>query len=146
MSLAGHSALLEHALPMQCLFDPGPHAWAGIIHRQDQLGLFRNVFQVAHQFGAARTTSQVSFFFLVPAVFDDVRQGLLEFFAIHFFLPPPLDASPYSGTAAQPLIRREAFSALLSFSRSRSFMRALCSCDLLFPIEQPIISAISLCS
>ena len=41
---------------------------------------------------------------------------------------------------------RAAFSALLSFNRSRNFMRALCNCDLLLPIEHPIISAISLCS
>src|SRR5262249_15116478 len=44
------------------------------------------------------------------------------------------------------LYLRAAFSALLSFNKSRSFMRALCNCDLLFPIEHPIISAISLCS
>ena len=31
-------------------------------------------------------------------------------------------------------------------SNVRNFMRALWSCDLLFPIEQPSISAISLCS
>ena len=31
---------------------------------------------------------------------------------------------------------RTAFSALLNFSRSRSFMRALCNCDLLLPIER----------
>ena len=30
--------------------------------------------------------------------------------------------------------------------RSRNFIRALCNCDLLFPIEQPTIVAISLCS
>src|SRR5579864_973647 len=39
-----------------------------------------------------------------------------------------------------------AFSARFILSRSRNFIRALCSCDLLFPIEQPIIVAISLCS
>jgi len=31
-------------------------------------------------------------------------------------------------------------------SMERNFMRALCSCDLLLPMEQPSISAISLCS
>ena len=39
-----------------------------------------------------------------------------------------------------------AFSALMNFKKSRSFNRALWSCDLLLPIEQPTIWAISLCS
>src|SRR5438876_3804649 len=39
-----------------------------------------------------------------------------------------------------------AFSALLVFRSSRNFIRALCNCDLLLPIEQPTIPAISLCS
>src|SRR4029077_13850058 len=39
-----------------------------------------------------------------------------------------------------------AFSALLVLRKSRNFIRALCNCDLLFPIEQPTIAAISLCS
>jgi hypothetical protein len=40
----------------------------------------------------------------------------------------------------------DTFSARFILSRSRSFMRALCNWDLLFPIEQPTIWAISLCS
>lgn len=39
-----------------------------------------------------------------------------------------------------------AFSARRIFSMSRSFIRALCSCDLLLPIEHPTMPAISLCS
>src|SRR6266404_615568 len=39
-----------------------------------------------------------------------------------------------------------AFSALLVLSDSRSFMRALCNCDLLLPMEHPSMVAISLCS
>lgn len=56
--------------------------------------------------------------------------------------------APWISLPTQPASTylRAAFSALLSFNKSRSFMRALCSCDLLFPIEHPIISAISLCS
>src|SRR5215472_9486964 len=82
---------------------------------------------------------QVPFFFLVPTALDDVRQDLLESLAVHVDLI-------LSQLCSAPLYRRAAFSALLSFNRSRSFMRALCNCDLLLPMEQPIISAISLCS
>ena len=39
-----------------------------------------------------------------------------------------------------------AFSALRVLSDSRSFMRALCNCDLLLPMEHPTMVAISLCS
>ena len=39
-----------------------------------------------------------------------------------------------------------AFSALLVLRISRNFIRALCNCDLLLPMEHPTISAISLCS
>src|SRR5215469_13400690 len=53
-------------------------------------------------------------------------------------LPTLLPLSPYQDFSVFP----ERF----FFSRSRSFMRALCNCDLLFPIEHPTIEAISLCS
>src|SRR5207248_9987556 len=39
-----------------------------------------------------------------------------------------------------------AFSALFIRRSSRNLIRALCNCDLLFPIEHPTKSAISLCS
>lgn len=57
-------------------------------------------------------------------------------------------ASRYRETvrSSLPHYRLQVFSALLNFNSSRSFILALCSCDLLLPIEQPIISAISLCS
>ena len=69
-----------------------------------------------------------------------------------FFSPNASVISPpftpaNAGTIGTTLsYRREAFSALLNLSRSRSFILALCNCDLLLPMEQPIISAISLCS
>lgn len=52
----------------------------------------------------------------------------------------------YAATAISGTWMLAVFTLLTRGSNVRSFMRALCSCDLLFPIEQPSISAISLCS
>src|SRR5947209_19701418 len=106
------------------------------------------------------------FFVGLATRLNDVWQDFLELLAVHFVHPlptcfagepcarHPLSQAPTwlpvramdISSRSAPFYRRAAFSALLSFSRSRSFMRALCNCDLLFPIEHPIISAISLCS
>src|SRR5205085_7419401 len=74
-----------------------------------------------------------------PMALKDVRQEPLKFHARHDFLSPryPCLIAPHGFLA---------FSALLVLRRSRNFNLALCSCDLLLPIEQPTSSAISLCS
>ena len=50
------------------------------------------------------------------------------------------------GAVPAALRSSRAFARIASCSNSRSRTRALCSCDFEFPIEQPMISAISLCS
>src|SRR5436309_3634410 len=108
------------------------------MHRQQQPGLLRDVLQIAHQIGAGGTCFKMGLLVGISPAFDDVRQHFLKLLAIHSVHP--------LRTCSPATHRREAFSALLSFNRSRSFMRALCNCDLLLPMEHPIISAISLCS
>src|SRR5579864_4204323 len=99
----------------------------------------------------------------------DLGQALFQLNASHTTLPKPLlpqcsatsesssfaRLSPFwpvcAGSSTYFVACRaaqdfSAFSARFILSRSRNFIRALCSCDLLFPIEQPTIAAISLCS
>src|SRR4051812_13533844 len=112
--------------------DVVPHLRTRITHRQQQLGLLRDVAEIAHQRATVVALLQVRMLIDLAGI-DQRRQQFMEFRAGHGYL--------------LLLIRLvAAFSALLCFSRSRNFMRALCNCDLLLPIEQPIISAISLCS
>ncbi len=85
MSLAGHSTLREQALSLQGLLDADPHFGAGIVHRQQELGLFGDVLEVPHQLAACRARAQVRFLFLVPATLNDVGQDLLKLLAIHGF-------------------------------------------------------------
>src|SRR5437763_2969241 len=138
MSLAGHSTLPDQAFTLERIFNPGPDARVRIMHRQQQPGLLRDVLQIAHQIGAGGTCFKMGLLVGISPAFDDVRQHFLKLLAIHSVHP--------LRTCSPATHRREAFSALLSFNRSRSFMRALCNCDLLLPMEHPIISAISLCS
>src|SRR5262249_24030575 len=142
MSPQGRSTLPEQALLMERLLNPSPNPGTGVVHGQQQLGLGGNIPQVLHQFGAGRACAQVLLFFRVPAAFDDIGQDLLEFLTVHVVVHP----LPTNSLSRWWLYLRAAFSALLSFNSSRSFMRALCNCDLLLAMEQPIISAISLCS
>ena len=108
--------------------------------------------------------------FGAPGVFD-LRQTRLQLNAIHTALPKPLlnqckcqfkislqlrlcqdqlrvRSAPAHLIRTVLLIAQDlsAFSARFILSRSRNFIRALCNCDLLLPIEQPTIVAISLCS
>src|SRR5437868_13730347 len=99
-----------------------------------QLGLFGVIAQILDQIGTDVAGFQLFHLVGFPAALENVRQDFLKFGARHLL------------TLSRPAHRRTAFSALLCFSRSRSFILALCSCDLLLPMEHPIISAISLCS
>src|SRR5690242_14343871 len=173
MSREGHSTLREQALAMQRLLNVVPDPRIRIVHGQKQLGLFGDVAQVLHQRGARRACLQVRFVLGPASAFNDVRQYFLKLLAIHFSHPLPTCCCrgnpkhvlcdfcisvvlrlPRAASrvmdsvllSAAMFYLRAAFSALLSFNRSRNFMRALCNCDLLLPIEHPIISAISLCS
>src|SRR5579871_2341799 len=105
--------------------------------------------------------------FGTAAVFD-LEQALLQLNAIHralpkplllqflsllkscsvlaYLLPLPVCAALAAELAAIAPHDFSAFSGRWILSRSRNFMRALCNWDLLFPIEQPTIVAISLCS
>src|SRR5258707_14008796 len=96
MSQKGRSTLLDQALVMERLLNPGPDPRAGVVHRQQELGLRGDVFQVLHQLGAGRTSPQVSFFFSVPAVLDDERQDLVKLLAIHVFFILSQLAQPLS--------------------------------------------------
>src|SRR5215467_10948878 len=138
MSRGGHSTLRGQAFALQRLLDIAPDARAWITHGQKQLGLLRDVPEIADKVAARLAGPKVGLLLHVAARLNDVGQHFLELLAIHF--------SILSRSCCPAAHRREAFSALLSFKRSRSFMRALCNCDLLLPMEQPIISAISLCS
>src|SRR5262249_35517079 len=138
MSQAGHSALLHRAFTLGGVRNVGAAGGFGLAPGQQRRVFFRNVFGVAPQLPAPPAGLRVGFLLDIAATLNDVRQHFLELRAIHFCIPSRL--------VALPAHRRMAFSALLSFKRSRSFMRALWSCDLLLPMEQPIISAISLCS
>src|ERR1051326_448839 len=164
MSRAGHSTLREQAFSVQGLLDVVPNLWAWIVHGQEQLRLFSDIHQILNQRRARRARLQMLFFVGFATRFNDIRQYFLELLAIHCLHPLPTyfaggpntlsrlsrpKIGVWTSLTAQPasvFYLREAFSALLSFNKSRSFMRALCNCDLLFPIEHPIISAISLCS
>jgi hypothetical protein len=86
MSLAGHSTLLEQAFPLQRTLDAVPDSRVGIVHRQQKLGLFRDVPEVLDQFGAGMACPQVGFFLFVPAALDHVRQDGLKFLAVHCFI------------------------------------------------------------
>src|SRR4051812_22957474 len=118
---------------LQRALDVFPHLRAGITQRQQQFGLIGDVAQIMYQIRTDRTGLQVLHLACVAATLKDVGQDLLKLCTRHFL-------------TLSPAHRRAAFSALLNLSKSRSFIRALWSCDLLFPIEHPIISAISLCS
>src|ERR1700751_2918887 len=88
-----------------------------------------------------------------------LRQTLLQLNAGHTALPKRigqftassvvtavLSLCQFPNTRVFPGQDYPAFAALFILSRSRNFIRALCNCDLLFPIEHPTMLAISLCS
>jgi len=125
--------------------------------------------QFRHQFRAFGTISKMISLFGAAAAFV-LRQALLQLNASHTALPKPLlpqctatsnactfrlarcQSSLALSTTLLPVGGLQDFSVFSTFSarfilsRSRNFMRALCNWDLLFPIEQPTIWAISLCS
>ena len=78
-------------------------------------------------------------------LFKEIRQLTLKLCTGHTTSLPKY-GSRFSTACAPFLTAYPAFSALLVLRKSRNFIRALCNCDLLFPIEQPTIVAISLCS
>ena len=126
--------------------------------------------QFRHEFRAFGTISKMISLFGAAAAFV-LRQALLQLNASHTALPKPLlpqctatskclhfpSSRPlpvFAGSVYYFVACRwlqdfsvfSTFSARFILSRSRNFMRALCNWDLLFPIEQPTIWAISLCS
>src|SRR5438067_6442419 len=123
----------NEAFALQGILDVVPDLGTGITKRQKQLRLISDVTQILYQIGTDGAALQVLHLGRVAAALENIGQDFLKLGARHFL----------TFSAAH---RRTAFSALLCFNRSRSFIRALCSCDLLLPMEHPIISAISLCS
>src|SRR5208283_298100 len=149
--------------------DGFPDPWAGVLHGYEQLGAFLDVTQIGHEIRTDWTRRQMLLLLVAAAPVNDVRQDFLKLYTRHgrlFSLEPGLAQSLEVGqdlslrtwftshlADSRHLISRDglpylfaALCAWLSLRSSRSFMRALCSCDLLLPMEQPIISAISLCS
>src|SRR5260370_17064168 len=82
---------------------------------------------------------QMGFLLRSALAVHHIRQVTLKLFTVH-------TTSPRHASSSFPSHGLAAFSALLVLRISRSFIRALCNCDLLFPIEHPTIPAISLCS
>lgn len=128
LAAAGRRFLLNRAL------DFFPHARAGVVNRKEQFCLLGDIFEVAHQGGAVFTALQVLFRSEIGVGFEEFRQSFLKISTIH--VRPVSSVLGHTAGSFRSPVR----------SRSRSFMRALCSCDLLFPMEQASMSAISLCS
>src|ERR1700721_1252116 len=120
----------------QCGLNIVPDLRAGIVNGQQQLGLLRNVLQIAHQRAAILAGLQV---FLRVQIFTRLEQAgqlVLKNGAI--------DGGPVR--CFPDITHRTASFLWPDFKRSRSFIRALCNCDLLFPMEHSSIPEISLCS
>src|SRR5580658_6302897 len=107
------------------------------MNREQKLGLLGDVFEITHQGRAVFAAEQVLVMADVGARLEQFGQFFLKFRAVHWF-PILLVASVAHAidSSFRCPVRR----------RSRSFIRALCSCDLLLPMEQLSMSAISLCS
>src|SRR5581483_3300 len=96
------------------VLDVIPDLRARIAQGQQQLRLIGNVAKVFYQIGTDGAGLQMLHLAGIAATFEYIRQDLLKFCARHLL-------------TLSPAHRRAAFSALLSFSRSRSFILALWS-------------------
>src|ERR1035438_648243 len=112
------------------LLDVVPDRWAGVVNGEQQPGLRGDVLEVAHQGRAVLAGLQVLVASEVTLRLKQLGKGILKLSTGHGFV---------HGAHHNHAICSFRWPVL---SRSRSFMRALCSCDLLFPMEQSSISAI----
>src|SRR4029079_18628754 len=130
---------VDQAFSFQSSLQICPNARAGLVIGAQELGSRRNGAQIRDQLRAVGTSFQVDGMLTHSVTVDHLWQDVLKFRTRHgSSLPDTFTAVLRHGLMA--------FSALLVFRSSRNFIRALCSCDLLLPMEQPTISAISLCS
>jgi hypothetical protein len=148
---------LDETFTLELLLDAIPDLWTGLKHGDQQLGLFGDIAEIIHQTMANVASAQVLFLLVASTRIDDERQIALKLSTVHLVVSPGvLDGCGGRSGGVLSCFHHKflpgfhllvaALSARVIFSKSRSFIRALWSCDLLFPMEQPIISAISLCS
>src|ERR1017187_4369718 len=112
-------------------FDSIPEIFFRLLEGKQLTRSFRNCLQISQQGTAAVAALQVWMHGCILAGADQICQLGLEVMAAEVVGVPG-----HCG----PSLRKDVRSA------SRSFKRALCNCDLLLPMEQSSILAISLCS
>jgi hypothetical protein len=113
-----------------------PDFRAGIVYGQKEFGLLRDVLEITHQRTAVLALFQVLLLVQIFARLEQAGKLVLK------------DGAIDGGSVRSfPDIVHSTTSFLWpDFKRSRSFIRALCNCDLLFPMEHSSMVAISLCS
>src|SRR5438045_8854457 len=117
--------------------DEIPHPAARFFRTLQRARFPGNELQIGNDIGAGGAGLQMLLLLGAPIVIYDLRQTLLQLRTGH--------TSSLPDTAILASHGLVAFSALLVLRSSRSFILALCHCDLLVPIDPPTTSTISLC-
>src|ERR1700730_5494890 len=125
MAMPGIPLLFEFCL------DRIPEAIRGVDNGEQLAGSFRDGFKIREEGPAERAILYMGMGGSVHTRADHLRHLGLELLTGHIF---------QVFGHRRPSLRGNVRMA------SRSFKRALCSCDLLLPMEQSSIAAISLCS